>query len=78
MPAVLLRPGHAEIAGLAHRAAEAAVIAIPVVAALARGAAGQLLVQEGAELGAQGNYLGAVGRRGGEGNRGHSAVTIGQ
>ena len=78
MPAVLLGPGHAEIAGLSHRAAEAPVIAVPVVAALARGAGLQLLVKKGAEFGTQGDDLGAVGRRGGEGDRGHRAVTIGQ
>ena len=78
MPAVLLRPGHAEIAGLAHGPAETAIIAVPVVAALARRAVLQLLVKEGAELGAQGDNRVGVSRRGGKGNCAHSAVTIGQ
>ena len=78
VPAVLLRPGHAEIAGLAHFQAELAVEPVPVIAALARGAVAQVLVEERAELGAQSQDFVAVQRRGGEGNRAHSSVTIGQ
>ena len=75
---VFLGPGHAKVSGLPHREAELPAEAIPVVAALTRGAVAKLLLQKRPELAAQRQYFGAVQRRGGEGNLAHSALTIGQ
>ena len=78
MPPERFGPGHAQITSLAHFEAEAPVEPVPVVTALTRSAMAQLLVQECAKLGPQSEHLGAVERRGGEGDVAHSAVTIGQ